>query len=306
MGGLERAMTVRRIWIVCACPVLAAVASAQPPSGTDTTVRDGVYNQEQARRGRATYDARCAACHDGGTMGPELWGDPFLEQWADRDVGAFFNRIRTTMPEDAPGSLSENEVLDVVAYVLQTNGFHPGDKAMQSGSALATMKFVRKKPHEFHGGQRAPALHGLVARVEPVGLKHIGDDVEDFVFAEASGRILGHRGPDPVEERADVPVGPLLQKRIAPELRPHRASIVACGAPGVVRGPAPPGLLLVVHAVAHRRVRAARGLSGRDGCQHRAGTHDPDPANGHGTLKATHSAGSSLPPIGTTMYCFPP
>ena len=45
------------------------------------------------------------------------------------------------------GWAGTDEVLDVVAYVLQTNGFHPGDKAMQSGSALATMKFVRKKPH---------------------------------------------------------------------------------------------------------------------------------------------------------------
>ena len=49
------------------------------------------------------------------------------------------------MPEDAPGSLSENEVLDIVAYVLQTNGFPAGDKAIPSANALATMKFVRKK-----------------------------------------------------------------------------------------------------------------------------------------------------------------
>ena len=139
-------MTVRRIVIACAFPsVLAAVASAQTSSGTETTVRDGVYNQEQARRGRTTYDAKCAACHDGGTMGPELWGEPFLAQWENKYVGAFFSRIQTTMPEDTPGSLSENDVLDLVSYVLQTNGFPAGDTAIQSASALATMTFVRKK-----------------------------------------------------------------------------------------------------------------------------------------------------------------
>ena len=78
-------------------------------------------------------------------MGPELWGDPFLAEWEDKYVGAFFSRIKTTMPEDAPGSLSEDEVLSVVAYVLQTNGFQSGDTPIPGAGALATMKFVRKK-----------------------------------------------------------------------------------------------------------------------------------------------------------------
>ena len=116
----------------------------EPCACSDTTV-PGVYSAEQAKRGRATYDAKCASCHDGGTMGPELWGDPFLAQWDGKFVGAFFSRIQTTMPEDAPGTLGENDVLDVVAYVLQTNGFPAGDKAIPNASALTAMKFVRKE-----------------------------------------------------------------------------------------------------------------------------------------------------------------
>jgi S-disulfanyl-L-cysteine oxidoreductase SoxD len=139
-------MTLLRIVIACAlASVLAAVVSGQAPGVTETTVRDGVYNQEQAKRGRTTYDAKCASCHDGGTMGPELWGDPFLEQWENKYVRGFFTRIQTTMPEDAPGSMSEADVLDVIAYVIQTNGFPAGDKAIESASALATVKFVRRQ-----------------------------------------------------------------------------------------------------------------------------------------------------------------
>ena len=139
-------MTVRRIAIVWAfATAVAAAALAQTAGSAAATVADGVYSQEQAKRGKTTYDSKCASCHDGGTMGPELWGDPFLTQWENKYVGAFFTRIKTTMPEDAPGSLGENEVLDVVAYVLQTNGFQAGEKAMPSESALATMKFVRRK-----------------------------------------------------------------------------------------------------------------------------------------------------------------
>ena len=146
MGGIGSPMTVRLLLIACAVPALFAAATAgQTPSGTETTVRDGVYSAEQAKRGRAAYDAKCASCHDGGTMGPELWGDPFLTQWENKSVREFFNRIQTTMPEDAPGSLGENDVLDIIAYVIQTNGFPAGDKAIEDKGALANMKFVRKK-----------------------------------------------------------------------------------------------------------------------------------------------------------------
>jgi S-disulfanyl-L-cysteine oxidoreductase SoxD len=139
-------MSGRRIGVVCAVPlIVAASAFAQTSSGSPTTVRDGVYSAEQAKRGRTMYDTRCAACHDGGTMGPELWGDPFLAEWDEKTVGELFRRIQTTMPEEAPGTLSENAVLDVIAYVLQTNGFPAGDKDIPSASALATVKFVRKK-----------------------------------------------------------------------------------------------------------------------------------------------------------------
>jgi mono/diheme cytochrome c family protein len=139
-------MTLLRIVIACAlASVLAAVVSGQAAGDTETTVADGVYNQDQAKRGRTAYDAKCASCHDGGTMGPELWGDAFQAQWENKYVREFFGRTQTTMPEDAPGTLSENEVLDIIAYVLQTNGFPAGDKAIESANALTTMKFVRKK-----------------------------------------------------------------------------------------------------------------------------------------------------------------
>ena len=135
----------RRIgWILLISLAVAVAASGQSTT-TETTVRDNVYSQEQSKRGRAAYDGKCASCHDGGTMGPELWGEAFLTQMENKDVGGFFSRIQTTMPEDAPGTLSDSEVLDIIAYVLQTNGFPAGEKDIESKAALATMKFVKKK-----------------------------------------------------------------------------------------------------------------------------------------------------------------
>jgi mono/diheme cytochrome c family protein len=136
--------------IVCACALAAGIAAAASGQTTTTTtagttVGDKVFSTDQAKRGRASYDGKCASCHDGGTMGPELWGDPFLTQWENKDVASFFTRIQTTMPEDAPGTLADKEVLDIIAYVIQTNGFPAGDNELASKDALATMKFVRKK-----------------------------------------------------------------------------------------------------------------------------------------------------------------
>ena len=149
MGGPGAAMTAHKglgIWdsgfafaLVCVCAVLATAAAA------DSTVRDKVYSQDQAKGGKTTYDNKCASCHDGGTMGPELWGTSFLESWDGKTVGTFFERIKSTMPEDSPGTLTEAELLNVIAYVIQTNGFPAGDAAMRNESALATMTFVRNK-----------------------------------------------------------------------------------------------------------------------------------------------------------------
>ena len=88
------------------------------------------------------YDEHCAACHDGGTMGPELWGESFIENRKGQDAAALFDRIKQTMPAESPGILADDQVLNVIAYILQQNGFPAGDKAIPDAKALAGVKFV--------------------------------------------------------------------------------------------------------------------------------------------------------------------
>src|SRR5688500_9619412 len=51
----------------------------------DRSIRDGVYADEQARRGQALYRQECASCHGetlaGGQHAPALTGDYFLRGW---------------------------------------------------------------------------------------------------------------------------------------------------------------------------------------------------------------------------------
>jgi hypothetical protein len=46
------------------------------------------------------------------------------------------------MPEDNPGSLTDEELLGVIAFVLQQNGFAAGEKAIESPATLAGVKFT--------------------------------------------------------------------------------------------------------------------------------------------------------------------
>ncbi len=102
----------------------------------------GVYSEKQATRGETAYRTNCARCHldnlKGNDMAPALADDAFFASWESKSVRALYSLILSTMPSDSPGTLSENDVLDVVAYILQTNGFPAGkdeltrDKAEKS------------------------------------------------------------------------------------------------------------------------------------------------------------------------------
>jgi mono/diheme cytochrome c family protein len=96
-------------------PAPAAAAGAPPQ-----------FTVAQADAGKTLYNANCAVCHGNtmtnGTFGPPLAGQYFQTNWYDRTVGAFYDRART-MPPAAPGSLANAAYLNIVAYILQVNGF---------------------------------------------------------------------------------------------------------------------------------------------------------------------------------------
>ena len=94
------------------------------------SVWDGVYTEEQAKRGETIYYTRCAGCHgseqDGGDMTPALRGPAFTSTWNDLSVGDLVERIRVSMPLDGPGTLSRQQTVDVTAFLLKTNGWPAG------------------------------------------------------------------------------------------------------------------------------------------------------------------------------------
>jgi mono/diheme cytochrome c family protein len=95
------------------------------------SVWSGVYAPEQAKRGEALYLQHCAAAchienHNGNGPAPALRGPEFLLKWEDFTLADLLKQIRATMPKVAPGSLSDAQYTDVIAYLLAANKFPPG------------------------------------------------------------------------------------------------------------------------------------------------------------------------------------
>jgi mono/diheme cytochrome c family protein len=123
----------------------------EPRAASALTVWDGVYNEEQARRGQTQYARACASCHAadlrGGSTAPSLVEESFSFQWADTTVGELFERIRTLMPSDRPNSLSSQTYRDIVAFILQSNKFPAGAKELDADlDALRQVLITSKKP----------------------------------------------------------------------------------------------------------------------------------------------------------------
>ena len=121
---------------------------AQSPS---RNVWDGVYTEEQSKRGQPLYTQHCASCHGdsmgGGESAPALAGGDFLSNWNGLTLGDLFERIRTTMPASKPGTLSREVNADILAYMLTVNQFPAGKTELpRATEVLKDIRIDATKP----------------------------------------------------------------------------------------------------------------------------------------------------------------
>jgi cytochrome c len=90
------------------CAAALAQAPVAPKPDVPKSVWGRVYTAEQARRGDSVYFERCVDCH------------------ADDLIGELWTKIRRDMPRDKPGTLTTEEALDVMAFILQANEYPEG------------------------------------------------------------------------------------------------------------------------------------------------------------------------------------
>lgn len=67
---------------------------------------------------------------------PALVGSAFLARWGNRTVEELFRRIRTSMPQNDPGSLDTQTYLDIEAFLLRFNNFASGNQRLTESSQM--------------------------------------------------------------------------------------------------------------------------------------------------------------------------
>jgi mono/diheme cytochrome c family protein len=113
------------------------------------TTWDGVFSESQAARGKENFlTGRCGGCHKldlSGDRGPALKGDDFLAHWENGSVVTLFDKIRETMPPNAPNETTDDAKVDIVAYLLQQNGYPAGKSELRADAdSLGIIDLVRK------------------------------------------------------------------------------------------------------------------------------------------------------------------
>jgi mono/diheme cytochrome c family protein len=112
------------------------------------SVWSGVYTTAQAERGRGVYAGQCGRCHGddlGGNRAYPLAGERFMDHWDAHTLQQLFRRIRDTMPPAEAGTLNAADARDVVAYVLQQNGFPAGSAELAHDEReLSTVQITGK------------------------------------------------------------------------------------------------------------------------------------------------------------------
>ena len=126
----------------------AIAGAAQAPA---RTVWDGVYSEEQKKRGEQLYTDQCQSCHgtalEGGEMAPPLAGGTFNSNWTGLTMGDLLERVRISMPASSPGSLSRQQCADILSYMLSVGGFPAGKADLpRETDVLKEIKFLAMKP----------------------------------------------------------------------------------------------------------------------------------------------------------------
>jgi mono/diheme cytochrome c family protein len=164
---------------------------------------DGYYSLAQATRGRAYFEGSCTVCHTvtPKVVVPGLKLDPIyaratmvetggmllgtrrmimglaepnqLDSWTS--VGAYYERIRLSMPQHHPQGLAPQTYRDIVAFLLQANGLPagphdlPADTAKLNALPILPAGFARLASDRDFDGMRFVIGNGCKPQPEGCG-----------------------------------------------------------------------------------------------------------------------------------------
>ena len=164
----------------------------------------GSYSAAQATRGKTLYSDQCVACHGEmleGVVGPPLSGDDFLTDFGGHPVTDVIQKIQSTMPQQAPGTLTHAQATDLTAYILQFSKYPAGPDLTDAAAAQFTLP----------AGKAAPAAAAAAAAVNTSGLPTVTASANLAQFMRAvtfpnANIIFNTQLYDPGKEKPKMPI----------------------------------------------------------------------------------------------------
>src|SRR4051812_20562725 len=118
--------------------VLILLFSGMNSANAQQTARstsEGVFTEEQAKRGAVAYNTQCASCHGADLRSADkevsnLTDDSF-KRWIGKTIAEIFEGARDTMPPREERSLSDQMYLDIVTFILRFNKVPAGPQELK-------------------------------------------------------------------------------------------------------------------------------------------------------------------------------
>ena len=123
-----------RLCTLAGAALLIAFATSTGSAQAQATrsTKDRVYTEAQADRGKQVFDEKCIDCHTAG-----MWGN----DWNTKTAADVYDFVFQNMPEQAPGSLTGQQVVDVIAYFLKGANLPTGQTELPT--AIPALKDIR-------------------------------------------------------------------------------------------------------------------------------------------------------------------
>ena len=132
--------------------ILVWAASGQSSMQSDEpsverSTLDGVFSFSQARTGERVFRVTCSECHEP----DQFTGEEFLENlksWEFESLYDLVEHLELTMPADNAGGLPRREYVEIVAYILQLNGFPRGEQPLPEDDETLKQVMIRHPTDE--------------------------------------------------------------------------------------------------------------------------------------------------------------
>ena len=150
--GTTRRRLRRRLTGMIVATVVCGAGALAARGQSSLSTWDGVYTEAQAAQGETVYVSHCVDCHGpdfaGREQAPALAGLGFLDKWNGATVRKLLEAVEQ-MPPDQPKTLTPQQYVDVLAFVLSVNGFPAGPTALATDRpALARIEIKNVRPQK--------------------------------------------------------------------------------------------------------------------------------------------------------------